>query len=216
MSKIIFLDAGHGGLDGNGHYTTQPNKMHVFPGQTFRLGRTTMVGEFYEGVFNRFMAVVLENALRRLGFVVIPVHHHYLDTPLKERVEEANHYDACTSEKTIYISLHANASPGHNARGFEIYTSPGETDSDRLAEDIYSQVDNLLGYVVRMRPDLRSDGDHDKEERFYVLQNTTMPAVLIEFGFFDQIDDALLLCDPIVQERFVDAICRGVFKFMNR
>jgi N-acetylmuramoyl-L-alanine amidase len=54
--------------------------------------------------------------------------------------------------------------------------------------------------AMRMRPDT-SDGDHDKEANFKVLVGTAMPAVLIEFGFFDNIDDAIMMNHVLWQER---------------
>ena len=99
----------------------------------------------------------------------------------------ANKYKA---DETLYISIHNNAAPRPGtASGFEIFTSPGKTRADDLAELIYKKVEVLYkGLGLKMRYDL-SDGDHDKEEKFYVLTNTRMPAVLIECLFFDDYSD---------------------------
>ena len=56
---------------------------------------------------------------------------------------------------------------------YSVYTSPGQTKSDRLA-------DILLSYMELEFPDHKlrkdmSDSDMDKEAAFYVLRKTKMP-----------------------------------------
>jgi N-acetylmuramoyl-L-alanine amidase len=65
-----------------------------------------------------------------------------------------------------------------------------------------------------MRTD-RTDGDYDKEARFYVLTRTVMPAVLIEHLFFDNYQDARLLMDPETVDRFAEAQVRTIIDFIN-
>ena len=65
-----------------------------------------------------------------------------------------------------------------------------------------------------MRADT-SDNDHDKEARFFVLTRTVMPAMLVEHLFFDNYDDASLLMDDEIVERFAEAQVRTVINFMN-
>ena len=57
----------------------------------------------------------------------------------------------------------------------------------------------------RFRTD-KSDGDLDKEARFYVLTKTNCPAVLNEVGFMDNLIDAKLLIDPIFQKQLATVI----------
>jgi N-acetylmuramoyl-L-alanine amidase len=68
-----------------------------------------------------------------------------------------------------------------------------------IAEHIYLEIEKAFP-GMRMRPDT-SDGDHDKEANFRVLTRTNMPAVLIEFGFFDNLQDALMMNDKMWQNR---------------
>jgi len=203
----VFLDAGHGGIDPEGNYTTAPSKQFRHQGGGFHDN-----GWFYEGVWNRKLMAVVQAKLQRLGIRFLPVYHDYLDFPLAYRVEQANWYYR-NYRRGIFISAHANAS-GVNARGFELYTSPGVTTSDRIADYMWQEVEDLLDNRIRMRQDL-SDGDHDKEARFYVLTRTVMPAILIEHLFFDNIYDARMLMDEEIIDRFAEAQVRMIIRYIN-
>jgi N-acetylmuramoyl-L-alanine amidase len=206
MSKpTVYLDAGHGGLTEDGYYTTGRRKLHKHEKGEFHGD-----GWFYEGVFNRIIAEGVAKELRLLGFEVIEVYktekdpQGILDRPLKDRVDQANEHFLSHGRYGVFISNHANASPRHNARGFEYYTSIGHTDADRFGAIYYNYQQELVGEYIRQRTD-QSDGDPDKEANFYVLRKTLMPALLIEHGFFDQYDDAMLLMDEDIQEKFIKA-----------
>lgn len=111
----------------------------------------------------------------------------------------------------LFISLHCNAAENKQANGFEVWTSPGVTTSDRLATCIFKQMESTFpdGYG---RTDY-SDGDPDKESKFYVLTQTDMPAVLVEMGFISNYEEALFLSDPAWQNEMARAIARGVTDF---
>lgn len=203
--KQVILDPGHGGLDANGKYTTAPNKMHIFPNGE----------EVYEGVLNRELAKELYEHLRKdtsfsTLFTVKPDDPR--DMKLSRRVYFANTFDP---RETLFISLHCNASPNHNAGGGEVWTSPGETKSDILADYIYLGMRReLTKWGMKMRPD-NSDGDYDREAAFYVLRRTLCPAVLIEYGFFDYRPDLQALQDPNFQKRVNKSIAEYIIKYIR-
>ena len=68
-----------------------------------------------------------------------------------------------------------------------------------------------MGDRIKYRPS-RSDGDPDREANFFVLKNTAMPAILIEHLFFDNFDDASLLMDDEIVERFAEAQVRTIIE----
>lgn len=204
----VYLDAGHGAIDPDGNYVTAPNKQFEHSKGTFHNGKW-----FYEGVWNRTLTNRVAEKLENLGISYLIVSHDYLDTSLSYRVKMANWYHK-NYKKGIYISNHANASGSHRAKGFEVYTTPGVTKSDKIAEMHWENVKDLLGGKIKMRSD-KSDGDHDKEARFYVIKNTSMPAMLVEHLFFDQYDDAKMLMDDEVIEKFAEAQVRTVIDYFN-
>ncbi len=205
----VYLDAGHGGLDPSGKYVTAPSKMHEHSHGKFHDGRF-----FYEGVWNRTLTNRVAQKLDELKINYMFLSHEYLDLSLQYRVDRANWYHRNYKEG-ILISNHANASASHRARGFEVFTTPGVTNSDKLAEYLWEHVTELLGDRIRMRSD-KSDGDHDKEARFYIIARTVMPAILVEHLFFDSFPDAELLMDDEVVDRFADAQVRSIIQYFNK
>lgn len=205
---LVFLDAGHGGLDADGNYVTAPSKQ--FKHSEGKFHKDTW---FYEGVFNRILTNKVAQKLDQLRIPYYMVSHEYKDIHLSYRVDVANWMSRKVA-KSVYISNHSNAGGG-SARGFEVYTSPGKTTSDKVAELLWNNVKDVLGdRISRYRSD-KSDGDNDKEARFYVLTRTRMPAILIEHLFFDNIEDAKLLMDDEIIERFAEAQVRTIIEAMD-
>jgi len=201
MIKNIILDAGHGGIDSNGNYTTAPSKMFKFPN-----------GEVaYEGVLNRQITGHVYTYLRNhetLNTVCTVKEDDPRDVSLNYRVAIANSFD---KNETIFISIHCNAGGG---TGFELYTTKGVTKSDRLAEKLAIQAEHLYKEVkLKLRYDF-SDGDRDKEEDFYVLRKTNCPAVLLEILFFDNAVDFALLKDSKFQAKIAYRIYLGILDFI--
>ncbi len=201
----VFLDAGHGGLDKTGKYVTAPSKQFKHDKGEFHGD-----GWFYEGVFNRILTNRVAAKLTNLSVPNIIVSHEYLDISLHYRVDLANWYHK-NYKKGLFISNHANASSSGRARGFEVYTTRGKTKSDEVATLHYKNVQDLLGDRIKYRPE-RSDGDVDREANFFVIKNTAMPAILVEHLFFDNFDDASLLVDDEIIERFAEAQVRTVIE----
>lgn len=86
--------------------------------------------------------------------------------------------------KCFYLSVHSNAGGG---KGSEIFTSPGDTKSDKIATVFGEEYKNEFPNQ-KLRTDF-SDGDLDKEKRFYVLTKTKVPAILTESFFMDNFEE---------------------------
>ena len=205
---LICLDAGHGGLRpgvGADKYTTYPSKCFHH-----RQGNFHSYGWFFEGVFNRSLAAYLEQDLLDYGFSVKKVYDPIIDTTLNKRCQLANSY-ASNFKKSILISIHGNAAESTRARGWEIFTSPGQTDADILASAISFEVHNATpGWVHRYD---RTDGDDDREANFAMLRLTNMPSVLSENGFFTNYEDAKLMIDKDWQRRIAKAHAKGILEY---
>lgn len=210
----VFIDAGHGGISPiptryPGHrYTTFPNKAYEHEVGDFHQRRW-----FYEGVWNRQVAAKVEIMLDELGIDHLSVYHDYIDTPLKARYTMVNRMEQYCA-KSLLVSLHANASPTHTARGYEVYTSPGKTQADWIAEQHYKHTSALFGDEIKYRADT-TDKDHDREARFTMLTKTNCPAILVEHLFFDNYQDATLLMQDDVIWRFAKATVLTICDFMD-
>ncbi len=167
---IVLLDNGHGAII-NGDYKT-PGKRSPIWGDGSQL---------FEGEFNRAIVNGIIEQLTRLDIKYVNIAPEYRDVRLETRVNRANHYDPRSS---FYLSIHSNAGGGH---GSEVFTSPGSTKSDNIATIFGNEFKNEFPNK-RLRTDF-SDGDLDKEAKFFVLTNTKMPAILTESFFMDNEDE---------------------------
>ena len=195
MGKLIAIDAGHGGVNRFGKYTTAPAKQ-FFHGNEYEFHDG---GWFFEGVSNRRICDALCKILDKDGIKYVKVHHPTLDTPLSRRVEIAN-----KAKASLYISNHSNASPTHTARGWEVFTGRGETRSDLAATILFEEMKSRFKDTITYRTDWR-DHDPDKEENFFVLRATRMPAILVENFFFDNLLDAQFVHRKSVIEEIAEA-----------
>ena len=112
----------------------------------------------------------------------------------------------------IFVSIHCNAA-SVGAKGYEVWTSPGQTEGDALATCIFNQIAGEFPDRIG-RADY-SDGDPDKESRFYVLTQTDAPACLVEMAFITNDEEAALLANPTWQNRYARAIARGITDYLQ-
>ena len=124
-------------------------------------------------------------------------------------------YNSLPVKNKIMISVHNNAASNGqwaNARGFEIWTTKGQTTSDKLA-DIFANSIKKSFPLLPFRADV-SDGDLDKECNFTVLM-TQCPAMLIENLFQDNKQDVALLQDEAFNEALVDSYVEAIQTIEN-
>jgi N-acetylmuramoyl-L-alanine amidase len=189
MSKYKWLlDAGHGGFV-NGHYVTAPKKMHKFSD-----GFTIYEGVINRQICNKLVKLIEGKYDHRL------IHSEVDDLSLQVRVSRADN-EFTKDSRCIFLSIHSNAGGG---KGFEIFTSKGQTKSDKIAQ-IFCEVYKKKFPENKFRNDL-VDGDDDKEAEFYVLRKTDCPAVLVENLFFDNRQDAEFLMSEVGQNRIADCL----------
>lgn len=196
MITTLMLDKGHGLLDEQGVYVT-PGKRATLPD-----GRVV-----YEGVENQKYVDALTIKAKEAGFKVVYAvkPKDFRDVSLVDRVKKANRHPNRNS--MLYISVHNNAANG-KAFGTEIFTSVGQTLSDIYAEHILKTYKSV--YPERRLRLEQSDRDMDKEANFYVLRETHMPAILIEYGFFDNPEDYDWLSNPKVIDKMAALTIDGI------
>lgn len=200
MITTLIIDRGHATLSTSGKYVT--------PGKQFLYTNGTHV---YEGFENQKYAETLSKkgieAGFKIEFTVKP--NDPRDPSLADRVKIAN--SSPNKNSAIFLSLHNNAGGGV---GTEIFTSIGATLADKYCESIFDSLKKIFPNRV-LRTDTR-DGDSDKEENFYVLKYTSMPAILFEFGFFDRWEDYVLLSSQVNIDKFCDSIIDGIKNYNNK
>ncbi|MFW6219309.1 MAG: N-acetylmuramoyl-L-alanine amidase [bacterium] len=204
------LVAGHGGVK-NGKYTSCPNydpkdkstwyKMYVHPD-----GLTV-----YEGEFNRIIKNLIMDMCKSENIDVIDIVPEDEDINLKERVRRGNEYvNKYGPSNCIWVEIHGNAGKG---TGFEIFTTKGQNNSDKVAEIFINEYEKMFPNKVS-RVD-KSDGDKDKEANFYCIKNVNCPAILTENFFFDRYDDAKLMMSEVGQVKIALSHFNAIKKIEN-
>ena len=113
---------------------------------------------------------------------------------LAARVDGAESFEA-----DYFISLHINSYTNEDVRGIEVFASDGDDTSYHFGNSLLQGMEEAT--------DLKNRGMKLSSE-LYVLENTTMPAVLLEMGFISNADDAELLSEQ--PELFAQGIYNGI------
>lgn len=193
MKKFIIIDAGHG--------NNSPGKRSPI----WEDGK-----QLFEWEFNRDVA---ERIAHKLGAMYVPnrlLVTEKEDIQLSERCMRVN--NICRihgKENCILISIHANAGGG---TGFEVFTSPGITKADEYATKMIESY-KLYFPNERIRTDY-TDGDPDKEARFYMLQKSQCPAILTENLFMDNEIDCRKLMDSNFREKIAEAHVLAILRML--
>jgi N-acetylmuramoyl-L-alanine amidase len=198
---IVLLDNGHGGLINN-IYQTRGKRSPVWNDGS----------QLFEGEFNRSIVARIIESLTALKIPYINIAPEIRDVTLSTRIKRAN---KIKDKACFYLSIHSNAGGGN---GFEVFTSPGETTSDKIAT-LFGEEYKKTFPQKRLRTDY-SDGDLDKEASFAVIKKTRMPAVLTENFFMDNEEECkdILMTKQgrdYIAEFHVNAIIRAQNEIFN-
>ena len=139
--------------------------------------------QLLEYEFNRNIVKYLSYMLRQNNIdfeILVPEQN---DISLSERVKRANKLEQ--ERDTILISIHSNQFTSNKVYGFEThyYSSNGK--------DVAEIFQKHLGTLGKDRG--------LKQSNFYIIKNTSMPAVLTENGFYSNEKECKKLMNPDFQ-----------------
>jgi len=182
--KTVAIDAGHGGDDGGAYGSYSKEK-------DIALTVSLLIAE-------------------ELRPYVIPLltRDNDIFLSLSTRPDLANAANA-----SVFVSIHCNSFSDSNASGWEIFTTPGQNNSDKLATAIGVQYRHA-NQSMKKRFD-ESDGDLDKEANFAVIRGTNCPSCLVELGFISNKKEEVMLNDETFQKESAKAIAYGILNFMG-
>lgn len=124
------------------------------------------------------------------------------DTRLQKRVDIAN-----AAKVDYFVSLHANSIGGSpTTSGIETYYDRNRTDGIPLATNIQKQLIQEFGAKDR---GIKSSG-------LFVVKYTNAPAVLVELEFLSNPEKEKLLIDQAYQQRYAEAIARGIMQTLGK
>jgi len=218
FSQTILLDPGHGGEDNGATF----NKIH----------EKDLALRISKKIYKR---------LKKNGFQVYLTRSIDREVTLEKRAELAEKVRA-----DLFISIHLNSSHKKRSNGFEIYYLDNHTDAAiKKVEEIENKewtgeqkvVNQILTDLVIertaktsrrlstlihrsvMRKVKKRYGFKDrgiKPGLFYVLALSKRPAALIEVGFISNKNELKKMLSPKFQNRFSDAIVRGIKKYFAK
>lgn len=175
-------------------------------------GKRSPDGRFREYKWSRDIIAKLKSKLQSLGFEVFESNSTEREIGLSQRVQNTN---KIKRKNKIFISIHSDAAGNGidwmSARGYSVYTTPGQNNSDKFAEI-------LLNNFQKDFPELKgrfdnSDGDKDKEANFQVIKGANCPAVLVEWCFQDNKEDVEILLNDEYNEKFIVSIIKSIEKW---
>ncbi len=146
------------------------------------------------------MALKIEERLKSEKKVT-PVLTRSNDTfvKLEERVKIAK-----KQKVDSFISIHAN--------------STAETSKATGTETLYTREESKALATIIHKHLIAATGLKDrgvKYQNIHVTRETNMPAILLEVGFINHLDDEKKLFDPAFQDRVADAIVAGIYEYFG-
>ena len=139
--------------------------------------------------------------LQQQGVQVVLTRQDDREVELESRVQIAERANA-----DLFVSIHANAISlaRPEVNGIETYYT--SESGARLGRVIHASMVQQTGMNDR---GLRS-------ARFYVIRNTSMPAVLLEIGFVTGAQDAARLSDSRWRTQMATAIAQGILQYIQQ
>ena len=195
MSRYTYiLDNGHGGLI-NGKYQTSGKRSPKFPDGSI----------LYEGVNNRDNVKRICEELTKRGIDHINLIDTQEDVSLADRVYMTNQH--CKDKKCIFISVHSNAAgsggkwANAQGNGVYLYLKPSQT-STRFGHVMAEEIQSNFSELTKFRG--------EKNRNFYVLRKTKCPAILLELGFHDNLEEAQKMLTEEWKKKVVKSVCDSI------
>lgn len=187
-NKIIYIDAGHGGIDPGANYAN-----------------------VFEKDINLEIAKKLQNELMKQGAIVYmtrEIDDDLADNGVKlrkrsdlyKRVKLINSSDA-----DLYISIHLNAYTGSTSSGAQVFYSNILKENKLLAEVIDKEFKTTLKTTRNMK-EIRD---------LYMYKIVNKPGVLVEVGFLSNSNDRYLLKTDSHQEKIAKSLTNGVITYFD-
>lgn len=145
------------------------------------------------------IALRVEQILQERGLKKVVMTRRSDETlSLARRVEIANEKNA-----DIYVSIHINASVKTEIKGIEThyYTEKGYDVAKIIHEELIENIDTEDRGLFK--------------SKFYVINHTEAPAVLLELGFISNEYERSKLCSDTRQKESAEAIAEGIINYLT-
>lgn len=185
-NNIIVIDPGHGGQD---------------PG-------TIGVNGNYEKDINLEISKKLYKKLREMGYKVVLTRKTDESVDNLERAKLANKKRA-----RVFVSIHCNSVEKNNAtNGIQVLYYPNRKSHNNDPNN--EVLANLVLEQALIRTGAENKGIVERKD-LIVLNQTKMPAIIVECGFLSNGNEANLLIDDEYQNKIVDGIVEGLGNYIR-
>jgi len=179
-------------------------------------GKQSPDGVFREWSWNKDVAEIVVETLRRRGYDTFLVNPEETDISLKERCNRINSViEGPYSDRVLSVSIHVNAagngSQWMSARGWEVltYTNPGPG-SIKLANCLYEAARDA-GFRTRPESHLQKY----RKKNLAMCRDPKCPAVLVEHFFMDNREDCKYLCSPLSIYECAEVLVNGIIDYID-
>ena len=188
LSPTVVIDAGHGGTDGGA------------------VGRKTGITE---SEINLQYAQALKEVLQNLGINVVMtrtdlngLYSPFASNKKKDDMEKRKRIIE-ESGADLVVSVHMNAFPLSSSRGAQVFYGLNNQRGEALAASVQTRLQDVSAYAR----------EGVKEGDFYILNCTSLPGILVEFGFLSNAEEEALLVREDYRKQMCDAVALGILNF---
>lgn len=189
---IVLLDAGHGGNDP---------------------GKVSLEG-CLEKDLNLKIAMKLKAILESQDIQVVMTRTEdkglYEESDSNKKAADMRKRVALAKEVNadILVSVHMNSYTSPEVCGGQVFYYATSKEGKELAEDIQKEVSKVSV--------LNSKRSAKANDNYYMLRNSSVPAIIVECGFLSNPEEAALLKTEEYQEKIAWAIHMGIMKYFNK
>ena len=188
LSKVIYLDAGHGGIDS---------------------------GAFYKNVreadVNLEITKKVMNVLKKEGAIVYLTRYGDYDLAVtnawnRKRSDLSRRANIINrSNCDLYLSIHLNAEDSGTLYGAEVYYDTIYPDNTKIAK--------IFRYAFKKK--LNTNRDYKENSTKYLQRRVSRPGVLLEVGFLSNASERALLTNDTYQNRLANVIAAAVNRYFD-
>lgn len=188
LGKVIYIDAGHGGID---------------PGAVYK--------DIHEADINLKISMSLANLLEKNGAIVLLTRTGDYDLSVNNAVNRkrsdlsrrANIINESNGD--IYISIHLNSIASSTWRGAQVFYDDINPKNEKLAKLLQNT----------LKKDLKSSREYKEMTDMYMYKRIKIPGVLVEVGFLSNDNERYLLLQKTYQDKVAKSLCGGIIEYFH-
>ena len=189
LDKVIYLDAGHGGVDCG-----------------------AISGNYEEKDINLQITLKLAESLGSKGAIVMLTRDDDYDlaspnVSLRKRSDLANRAKMINDvNPDMYISIHLNSSTSSSWRGLQIFYSNVNPENEIIATSINDYLKTKTSNIREIK----------KDNSYLMYRTIKSPGILIEAGFISNPSDLYLLKQEDYQQKLAGYITEAVIDYYKK